>query len=164
MNKFSERLKDLRAENGLTRAQLAEKLNVSRQTVSRWETNNSKPTKRNIKFLCSIFGVDKNYFSAGYEVAAVDESVSGEVKVAEKNSGLKIFAAVAVSVFLICCIAGCYVAGYVAFLPSYANGLNNAAASRFHYIGIVCIVVGALALAMLACPIIIVIKTKISKK
>ena len=164
MKTIGEKIYTLRSSAGISQENLAEKLNVSRQTVSRWETNNSKPTKRNIKFLCSIFGVDKNYFSAGYEVAAVDESVSGEVKVAEKNSGLKIFAAVAVSVFLICCIAGCYVAGYVAFLPSYANGLNNAAASRFHYIGIVCIVVGALALAMLACLIIIVIKTKISKK
>ncbi len=37
MNKFSERLKDLRAENGLTRAQLAEKLNVSPRLVAYWE-------------------------------------------------------------------------------------------------------------------------------
>ena len=36
-NKFSERLKSLRTENNLSRAQLAEKLNVSVRLVYYWE-------------------------------------------------------------------------------------------------------------------------------
>ena len=38
-NKFSERLKGLRTENNLSRAQLAEKLNVSVRLVSYWENS-----------------------------------------------------------------------------------------------------------------------------
>ena len=37
MNKFSERLKELRVAKNLTRKQLAEKLDVSVRTVSYWE-------------------------------------------------------------------------------------------------------------------------------
>ena len=41
--KIGEFLKELRKEKGLTQEQLAEKLNVSRRTVSRWETGNNLP-------------------------------------------------------------------------------------------------------------------------
>lgn len=36
-NKFSEQLNELRIENNLSRAQLAEKLNVSVRLISYWE-------------------------------------------------------------------------------------------------------------------------------
>jgi len=36
-------IKDLRKEKGLTQEQLAEQLNVSRRTVSRWETGSNLP-------------------------------------------------------------------------------------------------------------------------
>ena len=36
-NRFSERLKELRLEAGLTRSQLAERLNVSVRLLSYWE-------------------------------------------------------------------------------------------------------------------------------
>ena len=41
--KIGEFIKELRKEKGLTQEQLAEKLNVSRRTVSRWETGNNLP-------------------------------------------------------------------------------------------------------------------------
>lgn len=38
MNKFSERLKELRTESGLSRAQLADKLGVSVRLIGYWES------------------------------------------------------------------------------------------------------------------------------
>ena len=40
-NMFSENLKTMRKEKGLTQAQLAEKLNITDRAVSKWETGGS---------------------------------------------------------------------------------------------------------------------------
>ena len=41
--KIGEFLKELRKERGLTQEQLAERFNVSRRSVSRWETGSNLP-------------------------------------------------------------------------------------------------------------------------
>ena len=43
LQKIGTFLKELRNGEGLTQEQLAEKLNVSRRTVSRWETGSNMP-------------------------------------------------------------------------------------------------------------------------
>lgn len=55
--RFNENLKYLRKEKGLTQEKLAEKLNVSRQSVTKWETGKSLPDLENIKELSHIFCV-----------------------------------------------------------------------------------------------------------
>ena len=44
--KIGEFLKELRKEKGLTQEQLAEQFNVSRRSVSRWETGNNMPREQ----------------------------------------------------------------------------------------------------------------------
>lgn len=55
--KFNENLKYLRKKEGLTQEQLAEKLNVSRQAVTKWESNQSLPDIENLKEIAYIFSV-----------------------------------------------------------------------------------------------------------
>ncbi len=50
--------KKLRNEKGLTQEQLAEKLNVSRRTVSRWETGNNVPDLDILIEMADYFNVD----------------------------------------------------------------------------------------------------------
>lgn len=57
---ISEQIYKLRKSNGWSQELLAEKLNVSRQTLSKWELNESKP---NIDKLILI----KNLFDVKYE-------------------------------------------------------------------------------------------------
>lgn len=53
--KFNENLKFLRKKEGLTQEELAEKLNVSRQSVTKWESGNAIPDIEKIKEIGYIF-------------------------------------------------------------------------------------------------------------
>ncbi|MBQ7104485.1 MAG: helix-turn-helix domain-containing protein [Bacilli bacterium] len=53
--KFSEKLIKLRKENKLSQEQLASKLDVSRQSVSKWESGQTYPEMDKLISLCKIF-------------------------------------------------------------------------------------------------------------
>ena len=52
---FPEKLKSLRKQAGLSQEQLAEKLNVSRQAITKWETGAGIPDVENIKSIALLF-------------------------------------------------------------------------------------------------------------
>ena len=54
---LSETICTLRRKNGLSQEQLAEKLGVSRQTVSKWETGASTPELDKLRALSEFFRV-----------------------------------------------------------------------------------------------------------
>ena len=54
---FVERLKQIRANQGLSQEQLAEKIGVSRQAITKWETNRGLPDVENMIILAEIFKV-----------------------------------------------------------------------------------------------------------
>ncbi|AEE95661.1 helix-turn-helix domain-containing protein [Mahella australiensis] len=60
MDDFGKLLMDLRNAKQLTQEDVAEKLGVSRQTISSWETNRTKPNYDQIKQICAILEVDMN--------------------------------------------------------------------------------------------------------
>ena len=55
-----EILKTLREKRGLTQEQLAEKVLVTRQAVSRWETGETQPNTDTLKLLSRIYDVSIN--------------------------------------------------------------------------------------------------------
>lgn len=52
-----KRLTELREKRGLTQAQLAEQMDVTRQTVSRWELGEVAPSAENLKKLGELYGL-----------------------------------------------------------------------------------------------------------
>ncbi len=52
---FGEKLASLRKEHNLSQEELANKLNVSRQAVSKWESNNAYPETEKIVAICKLF-------------------------------------------------------------------------------------------------------------
>ena len=54
--KLSENLKIIRKENNLSQEQLAEKLGVSRQAVSKWESDQSYPEMDKVLLICKLYG------------------------------------------------------------------------------------------------------------
>lgn len=69
---LSEKLKQLRSEAGLTQEQVAEKLNVTRSAIARWETDKGFP---DITYLIAI--------SELYDIT-VDELINGSKEVKQK--------------------------------------------------------------------------------
>lgn len=57
---FAENLKRVRKENNLSQEQLAEKLGVSRQAVSKWESGQSYPEMDKVIQICTIFNLNMN--------------------------------------------------------------------------------------------------------
>lgn len=54
---FSEKLYELRKKEGFSQEELAEKVNVSRQTVSKWEMGQSTPEMEKLIILSDIFNI-----------------------------------------------------------------------------------------------------------
>ena len=58
--KFEEKLIKLRKENAWSQEEFAEKLNVTRQTISKWELGQTTPDTDNLSKMAKIFGVSVN--------------------------------------------------------------------------------------------------------
>lgn len=62
---LGEKLFELRKEKNLSQEEVADKLNVTRQTVSKWETNQSTPDFDKIIPICELFGISTEELLTG---------------------------------------------------------------------------------------------------
>ena len=58
--KFEEKLMKLRKQNAWSQEELAEKLDVTRQTISKWELGQTTPDTENLNKIATIFGITVN--------------------------------------------------------------------------------------------------------
>lgn len=77
---FSENLRNIRKEKGFSQEQLATRLNIVRQTVSKWEKGFSVPDAEQLVRLADILGVQ------------VHELLGKEMEVSEEKDELEIIA------------------------------------------------------------------------
>lgn len=63
-----EKIVKLRKDNGLSQEAFGEKLNISRQAVSKWENGTAQPTSENINQISKIFNVPVSYLLNEEEV------------------------------------------------------------------------------------------------
>lgn len=75
--KFGDNLKKIRKEKKLSQEQLAEKVNVSRQSVSKWENGEAYPEMNNILELCKIFNCNINdlIHTDMSDISSLDEEI-----------------------------------------------------------------------------------------
>ena len=62
---LGERLYELRKKKGLSQEEVAERLNVTRQSVSKWETDESKPDFDKIVPICELFEINSEELLTG---------------------------------------------------------------------------------------------------
>ena len=73
---FAKKLKNIRKQAGLSQEQLAEKLNVSRQAITKWETETGLPDIENVMAISALFDV------------SIDELLSNEKCINKKDDYL----------------------------------------------------------------------------
>ncbi len=61
MNKFAERLKDLRLEKNITQYELSKQTGISTACINRWEKGLRVPNIDSIIILCGYFGCTSDY-------------------------------------------------------------------------------------------------------
>jgi len=72
-----ENLQFLRAHGGVTQEQLAERLDVSRQSVSKWESGGAYPEMDTLLKLCDMFHIDLDTLLRGDAAQALAEDSAG---------------------------------------------------------------------------------------
>lgn len=84
---FSERLKDLRKQAGLTQVDVAEKLGISQPAYASWERGAKKPTQENLVKIAQILNVSVDYLVGNSEEKA-DELDNIELLFRMNSKGL----------------------------------------------------------------------------
>ncbi len=99
---IGERIFTLRKERGISQEELANELNVSRQSVSKWETNQSTPDFDKIVLLCQFFGITTDELLTGKKDIVKANEIDNKNKYAINlgiSIGLYIFSVVLIIVF-----------------------------------------------------------------
>jgi len=91
----ADRIQSLRKSKGISQEQLADDLGVSRQAVSKWESEQSTPDMDKIVLMSDYFEVTTDYILKGIEPVPVqlDHTTVGDVldkKVLTKENGARI--------------------------------------------------------------------------
>lgn len=78
---WQKRLKDLREDHDLTRAELAEKLGISERTLSRYETGETEPTIGVLIQLSLIYDVSIDYIAGVKDEMEINsKSIKNEIE------------------------------------------------------------------------------------
>lgn len=150
---LSEKIYTLRRRSGLSQEQLAEKIGVSRQAISKWEGGLSTPELDKLKALSEFFRVSIDELTS--EQGADSSSDCSEPKLTEQNRG---GSESKIGVFFCLLGAVCLILLGVLtiILPTSADRLNESSVLTLNGTGIFI----ALSVAVMVIGIILVLKKK----
>lgn len=78
------KIQELRKKQGLNQSELAEKIDVSRQAVSKWELGETVPDTENVLKLCDLFSVTPNEFF-GVETKPAEQPMIQTIEVKKRR-------------------------------------------------------------------------------
>lgn len=82
---YGEKIKAKRKEEHLSQEDLADKLKVTRQAISKWENDKASPTMTNLRELSEVFGVEMAYFIGEVENVNEDKNFQDSKEVDKKK-------------------------------------------------------------------------------
>ena len=115
---IGQRIGKLRKEKGFSQEYVAERLDVSRQAVSKWETDNSAPDTYNLIALAELFDVSVEYIAIGKQEDQQKIIPTEETK-HSRIAASKIVGFVLLGAGLISLILGLLLSEILIFLSAY---------------------------------------------
>jgi transcriptional regulator with XRE-family HTH domain len=70
---IADRIQSLRKQKGMSQEELADKIGVSRQAVSKWESEQSTPDLDKVVIMSELFEFTTDYLLKGIEPVAVND-------------------------------------------------------------------------------------------
>ena len=101
---MADRIQYLRKSKGISQEELADKVGVSRQAVSKWESEQSTPDLEKVIIMSDFFGVTTDYILKGIEPITDKEQKSKELT----SKILYILSTTFVAIGLFCAFGGWY--------------------------------------------------------
>lgn len=80
---FEKKLFELRKQKGISQEELADKLNISRQTLSKWELGNSTPDMEKLILLSDYFEISLDELVFGNTIEKQKESLKEGITIAK---------------------------------------------------------------------------------
>ena len=79
MDSLGEKIRQLRKQKDLSQEEFAFRLNVSRQTVSRWENDEMVPNADNLRSICEVLDADAGYLLFNEPADPAPKNADGSV-------------------------------------------------------------------------------------
>ena len=111
MMKLPDKIIKHRKANGWSQEDFAEKLNVSRQAVSRWENGTALPDAQNLLQISKLFGVSADYllnddYESDNDIPAVKTATDETEALFLRKKRLHLIAAICFTVSWSCALMG----------------------------------------------------------
>ena len=88
--KIEDKLLKLRKEKGLSQEEVADRLNVSRQTISKWETGQSTPDFDKIIPICELYEISSDELLTGKKNDELIKEEKEQEKIKAKGIGISL--------------------------------------------------------------------------
>lgn len=123
---YGEELLNFRKQKGLSQEELADKINVSRQSIHLWESGKIIPDIENIIRICNVLEITTDRISSGLSVMNNEKTIDKSNK--NKRNVLKCFLiiiVVFVIIYTICSVRKSIILIEVANKSNEYRGINN---------------------------------------
>ena len=109
--KLSDKIIKYRKSNGWSQEEFAEKLNVSRQTISRWENGTALPDAQNILHISKLFNITTDYllnddYDSDRDIPVVKTVTKETENLISKEEQTHLIVAICFIVAAICLVIG----------------------------------------------------------
>ena len=134
---LGEKIYELRTQHNLSQGDLANELNVSRQSISKWENGNSTPDLDKLTKLAKIFNISLDELVNNEEtekniITTPEQITTTQTKTREKKIGKGLLIAGIISIFVFL-LLGLGITGFLIAIPLFACSIIYYKAKSNHF-------------------------------